>query len=243
MKTIRQAQVKQLSLVLPIHNHADFVEKVIKKTDRVLADAGLDFELILVENGSTDGSLAVCQKLSLENKRIKVLRTQAGYGRAIIKGLKNSKGAIVGYSEANGLIYPNVIPYLVWLLEDGHCDLAKGLRIERESTFRAVQSKIYNALANLMFGLSLKDANTCPKLFPRSYLNIFKLEHPQSFIDLEIMIKAKELGLKIFEVPIPYLARAGGKSLTNWGTAWQFISNMVSWRFSKLGTWRSKVKK
>lgn len=235
--------MKQLSLVLPIHNHADFLDKVVKKTERVLADAGLDFELLLVENGSTDSSYKICKQLADQSRRIKVLRTQAGYGRAIIAGLKQAKGKIVGYSEANGLIYPNVIPYLVWLIEDGHCDFAKGLRIERESRFRGIQSRIYNAVANLMFNLGLADANTCPKVFPREYFKKFNLEHPQSFIDLEIMIKAQDLGVKIFEVPIPYLPRAGGRSLTNWRTAWQFISNMMIWRFWKLKRWQKSLKK
>lgn len=234
--------MKQLSLVLPIHNHADFLEKVVEKTERVLADAGLDFELILVENGSTDSSYDVCKQLARRSNRIKVLRTQSGYGRAIIAGLKKAHGRLVGYSEANGLIYPNVIPYLVWLIEDGHCDLAKGLRVERESAFRAIQSKIYNLAANLMFNLGLKDINTCPKVFPRGYLGKFKLEHPRSFIDLEIMLKASVLGLRVFEVPIPYLSRVGGRSLTNWRTAWQFIVNMVAWRFWKLNQWRKSIK-
>ena len=228
---------RELSLVLPIHNHADFLEEVINHTEKVLADAGLDFEMILAENGSTDGSWAVCKKLARQSKRIKVLRTQAGYGRAIIAGLKKAKGKLVGYTEANGLIYPNVIPYLVWLIEDGHCDLAKGLRIQRETRFRAVQSKIYNWLVNLLFNLHLADTNTCPKVFPRGYLKQFKLEHPRSFIDLEIMFKSDAMGLRVLEVPIPYLPRAGGRSMTNWRTIVQFFGNMLSWRFWKLRKW------
>jgi len=235
--------MKQLSVVLPVHNHGDFLQKVINHTERVLADAGLDFELILVENGSTDDSWEVCQHLARQNKRVKILRTPVGYGRAIIAGLKQAKGKLVGYTEANGLIYPNVIPYLVWLIEDGHCDFAKGLRVERESKFRAIQSKIYNFFANLMFNLGLGDVNTCPKIFPRQYLRKLQLEHPRSFIDLEIMVKANELGMKIFEVSIPYLSRAGGKSLTNWRTVWQFVSNMLIWRFWKLRQWQNKLKK
>lgn len=230
--------MRQLSVVLPIYNHADFLEKVITQVESVLQKASIDFELLLVENGSTDSSWEVCQRLSQKSERVIALQSAAGYGRAIITGLNQAKGKIVGYSEANGLIYPNVIPYLVWLIEDGHCDFAKGLRIKRESTFRFVQSKIYNCISNLAFHLHLRDSNTCPKLFPREYLQKFNLENQRSFIDLEIMIKAKFLGMNILEVPIPYVPRAGGESLTNWKTVFQFVSGICIWRFSKLRKWK-----
>lgn len=230
--------MKQLSVVLPIHNHADFLERVITQVENILQEASIDFELLLVENGSTDSSWEVCQRLSQQSERIIALQTSPGYGRAIIAGLKRATGTIVGYSEANGLIYPNVIPYLVWLIEDGHCDFAKGLRIKRETTFRSVQSKVYNFIANVAFHLHLSDSNTCPKLFPREFLEKFNLENQRSFIDLEIMIKAKYLGMNILEVPIPYVPRAGGKSLTSWKTIFQFVSGIFTWRFSKLRQWK-----
>lgn len=233
--------MRQLSIILPIYNHADFLEKVITQVANVLQKASIDFELILVENGSTDGSWEVCQQLAQKSDRVIALQTLPGYGKAIIAGLNKADGKIVGYSEANGLIYPNVIPYLVWLIEDGHCDFAKGSRMKRETRFRAIQSKIYNSLANFVFHLHLSDSNTCPKLFPKSYLKKFNLENQRSFIDLEIMIKAKALGMKIFEVPIPYVPRAGGRSLTNWKTIFQFLSGIWSWRISKLRKWKKSL--
>ncbi|MBI3495370.1 glycosyltransferase family 2 protein [Candidatus Berkelbacteria bacterium] len=235
--------MKQLSLVLPIYNHADSLERIITKTKQVLKDAGIDYEIILVENGSTDNSYRVCQALTRKDRNIITFKTKPGYGRAIIAGLARARGSIVGYSEANGLIYPNVIPYLVWLIEDDHCDLAKGLRVQRETRYRAIQSRIYNFLVNLLFGLGLDDTNTCPKLFRRELIKTFKLESQRSVIDLEIPLKARALGLRIFEIPIPYLPRLSGKSLTSIKTVWQFVSEMLAWRVYKLSRWQRSMQK
>jgi hypothetical protein len=97
---------------------------------------------------------------------------------------------------------------------------------------RKVVSVAYNALANLAYGgLGSIDINGTPKIFPRAYLARMRLESRDWFLDPEIMIKAKRLGLDVFEMNVLAHMREGGTSNVRMGTCWEFVKNLVRWRF------------
>ena len=85
------------SLVLPTQNQAGIIEAVVKAIVKTLAANKIHYEVILVENGSTDATATVLQKLAAKNKRIRATASPSGYGRAVIHGLNRARGQYVAY--------------------------------------------------------------------------------------------------------------------------------------------------
>ncbi|MBU1085628.1 glycosyltransferase family 2 protein, partial [Patescibacteria group bacterium] len=201
-----------LSIVLPVQNEAEFVSRVIMEIEAMLTQSKIDYELVVVENGSTDESLAVLKKLALINPRVKVGVSSPGYGRAVVYGLNQAKGEYLSYMPSDGQVDIRVIPRLVELVKTNKYDLVKVYRISRESLVRKYVSWMFNQLAKSVFGLRVKDINASPKVFKSGELRKLNLKSKDSFLDTELLIKAKKFDWKIKEVPMENLKRVGGKS-------------------------------
>lgn len=230
-----------LSLVLPIHNQVETIVSVANDISKVLNRAKIDYEIILVENGSTDGTLRVLKTLAKKNKRCRVLIAPKGYGSAVLAGLAQTKGKYVAYMPSDGQLSPVVLPKLLALVQSGKCDMAKIRRVNRESTVRLIRSKVFNLLTTLLFGdFKIKDINGSPRIFSRSLLKKLNLTYRDSFIDTEFAVKARQLKLRIIEVEVKNLPRLGGKSTVGVHTVLEFLRNLIIYRFSGLrqGNWR-----
>ncbi len=224
--------MRELSLILPVLNEADFIDRVVDDVLHVLGKSGIDFELILAENGSTDRSLEVLKKISSKNERVQVcVAPHKGWGIALLTGFKIAEGEYIGHMPSDGQIDPGVIPG-IWRRCKADT-IAKVHRVERENFLRVVNSKVYNLLANILFGVRTFDINGCPKIYPRGMVEQMKLVSRDSFIDLEMMIKARKWGYKIREVSTISHMRVGGKSNTNWRTVIEFLKNMFNYKFGK----------
>lgn len=223
------------SLVLPIHNQADIIEKVVKDIEKVLKKEKIDFELLLVENGSTDETLSTLKKLAKRNSRRRVLVAPKGYGSAVLAGLKKAQGTYVGYMPSDGQLAPDVLPKLLKLVEIGMFDLAKIRRVNRETVWRTWRSKIFNFLTNRLYGnLRMWDINGSPRVFRRSLLRKLRLQSLDSFIDVEFAVKAKRLSLRIIEIPVANLPRLGGKSTVGLATILEFLRHLFTYRPSAM---------
>lgn len=219
------------SLVLPIHNQAETIATVVKDIERVLEKDKIDFELVLVENGSTDETLPILSKLAKSSSRRQVLVAPMGYGSAVIAGLREARGNYVGYMPSDGQLSPDVLPKLLKLVELDICDVAKIRRVNRESTIRFIRSRIFNWLARIVLGnLRVWDINGSPRVFKRSQLEQMRLTYKDSFIDTEFAVKARHLNLRIIEIPVANLPRLGGKSTVGLHTILEFLRNLILYR-------------
>lgn len=221
----------ELSLVLPVLNEEDIIEKVVLDIVRALDAAKIDYEILMVENGSDDRSLDVLKALEKKDPRLKALvAPKRGWGIAILTGHKSAKGTFVSHMPSDGQIDPGVLPPLLEKIRAKAADIVKIKRVTRENVLRTVNSWCFNKFATLLFWLGVKDANGCPKMYPYRLLEAVKLRSEDSFIELELLVKARRLGLSIYELGTPGLERAGGKSNTNIWTVLEFIRNMIRFR-------------
>lgn len=233
----------QLSLVLPIHNQEDIINKVVKDVIKVLKNSRIDFELILVENGSTDNTFKVIESISNTNPRIKAIKAKKGYGSAIIRGLSIAKGKYVSYMPSDGQLDPLLLPKLFKIIKTEKYDLVKIKRITRESQIRKYRSLIFNILTRLLFKIKVKDINGSPRIFLKNWLPILKMRSRDSFIDAEMAIKAYYLGWKIKEIRALTLPRLGGKSTVNIKTVIEFLKNLIHYKRSRdLKFWTNTVR-
>lgn len=226
----------KFSLVILAYNEGASIEFVVKSVTPVIRKMESSFELVVVDNGSTDNTAEVLENLKREVPELKVVKVfpNQGYGNGVLVGWRNSSGEVLGFMHADGQADLESIPTLYRKLVSESLDFCKAVRIERkESFFRIIQSVVYNNLFRLFFGGRYRDINGTPKIFRRGFYERLHLSSRDWFLDPEIMIKAMRVGTKIGEVEISWDSRKGGPSHVSLFTALEFIKNMMKYKFFK----------
>ena len=234
--------------MIPFYNEEKNLQKVVVGLVNNLETASIDYELILVNNGSGDRSPEILEALAKEKpNRIKVVHVAAnqGYGWGIINGLQNANGHYVGYLGGDGQIRPEDAIRVCQEIEGGICDLVKAKRVSREDGLRRkIYSFVFNHLFWIIFGVGSLDVNGTPKVFHKDWLGRFGLTAKDWFVDAEIMIKATYLGLKVREVPVEFLRREEGRSHVRVTTILEFARNMIDYRLgSEMREWKQRALK
>ena len=231
-----EAQVPDFSLVIPCYNEQDGIANTATRLASEFRLHQIDFELILVDNGSNDRTGAVIDHLTAEGWPIRkvVVAENQGYGHGVIAGLKASRGRWVGFSCADEQVEAQDVCKLYSLAAKS--STPKLFKVRRrfrlDGTFRRIVSSSYNLLTTLMFGnLGSMDLNANPKLMPREYVEAMNLVSRDWFLDAEIMIKARAMGLPVLELNVFSLMRAEGASNVKPTTCLEFLSNLWSHRF------------
>lgn len=221
------------SVIIPAYNEADNLRVLLPKLDAALKTLGKTYEIIVVDNASTDTTQAVLQALSAEQPAVRsIYEKEKGFGNALLAGFKSAQGQVIGYIHAdNQMESDDLIKIYEKLTRDG-LKVCKATRLDRhDGAVRWVISKCYNLLFRLMFGVKLLDINGSPKLFTRDFYNQAQLESRDWFIDPEIVIKAQKLGVPMGEVGIHTKPRPHGASQVRFQTLFEFFKNMIHyWR-------------
>lgn len=221
-----------LSLTLPIHNEEDIIEKVVEEVIQSLNKCKITYEILLIENGSKDKSLEKLVILSKKHKNVRYYISPQGYGSAILKGLKESKGRYVGYMPSDGQVDLSILQKLINNVS--RYDLVKVKRVTRENFGRTLISLTFNLTIAILFNSRLLDINGDPRIFSRKELKTLKLKSKDSFIDAEFTIKLSKLNWSVLEIPIKNIERYGGKSTRHFGTFIEFFKNIIEYKFSPI---------
>jgi glycosyltransferase involved in cell wall biosynthesis len=208
-----------VSVILPVYNQADHVEHIVDSYLAALDNLKQSIEIILVVNASSDGSLERCQALANSCPSLKVLNNnQPGWGRAVRTGLAEAKGGLLCYTNsARTSSYALALHIMLALANPGL--VIKANRRLRHPFLRRIGSVLYNVQCRTLFDLPVWDVNGTPKVFSREALDILDLKENGDLIDLEFIVRCKQVGLQILEVPIVSTVRHGGESTTNWVSA------------------------
>lgn len=208
-----------LSAVVPCYNEeknlpllADSFEKALRAEI-----SKNDFELILVNNGSTDNSKQVLEKIAKEYKfvRLAVVQKNIGYGHGIMTGLKAAKGDVLAFTHADLQCDPCDVAraYDIFQKSENKRILVKGNRKGRFSVLTA----FFHLISDVLFLRHFNDINGQPKLFSKDILQAFK-NPPKGFhLDFYIQYKAKKHGYKIVSFPVKFGVRKYGYS--KWATS------------------------
>jgi glycosyltransferase involved in cell wall biosynthesis len=230
-----------ISLVLPAYNEAAGLQDVAEGLMLALDQAAISYELILVDNGSSDGTGGIIDSLVRQDVRVKKVHVlvNQGFGYGILCGLQATMGNLIGYMGSDGQVAPDDVAKVYELLRSQQdCDIAKVRRdIRGDGLLRKLQSRVFNALLRIFFGIRSQDVNGSPKIMRRTVLTRLNLQSKDWFIDAEVMIKASKLGLRVAEHSISFHARAEGKSNVNTVTIFEFLRNMVRYRWKEMKLW------
>jgi dolichol-phosphate mannosyltransferase len=225
-----------VSIVLPVHNQADHIAQVVDEYEASLGRGELDFELILVENGSRDQSLAVCRQLADADGAVRVVHSrEGGWGRAVRLGLAAANGDILCYANSARTSAADLLLLVLYGFANPQA-VVKPHRRSRDSWSRRIGSLLYNMEARLLFDLPTWDINATPKVFHRDLYSQLDLHSVGDLIDLEVYVQCKALNRSVLEVPIYARHRFGGTSTTTYASAVRlYIGAYRNWQRARRG--------
>ena len=231
------------SIVVPLYNEEACAGRTIQGLVDALEARWTDrYELILVINGSTDGTVAICEDFAARYAQVRTVRfaKNQGYGGGILGGFAKARGAYCGFTCGDGQAPPEVLTMLMTEIAQSGFDVVKAIRVNRrDGLARHVQSTVYNWFFRWLFQIPAHDINAMPKLMRREVYYRLALESTDWFIDAEIMIKAHHGGWRIREVAAEYRGRIGGASTVRLGTCFEFLVNAVRILWSgKFKVWK-----
>jgi glycosyltransferase involved in cell wall biosynthesis len=227
-----------VSIVLPVYNQADHIERVVAEYDDALALAlKVEREFVLVVNGAGDDSYERCCRIAEARPHLRVVRSEPpGWGGAVRQGLAHARGDIICYTNSARTSAHDLAMVILYAALDHHV-VVKASRKIRESGLRRFGSLLYNLECRALFDLANWDVNGTPKAFPREFAKLLALSRSDDLIDLEFNIICRREQYPLIEVPIFSRLRHGGKSTTNLGTAWQMYWGALRlWRERKRAT-------
>lgn len=208
----------KLSVLIPVYNEEKTIGAIIAKLDRV----GLDKELIIVDDGSSDGTKEILRKLSEGGRRDIIIKTHPknrGKGAAIRTALAEATGDLVVVQDADLEYDPNDFPRLIEPILSGRTEVVYG---SRNLSLNKKGRKLYelggiflSKLANLLYGLNITDEATCYKVFTAAAIKGLDLRCEKFEFCPEVTAKLAKKKYKIIEVPISYYPRdrSAGKKL------------------------------
>lgn len=208
------------TLILPIHNQADHIARVVHGFLADFAKLERPVELVLVPNGCRDASVEICQQLAAAHPdQVQVVAIeQGGWGRAINAGLAAARGEVVGYTNS-ARTRPEVATLMIAYAIAYPNTVLKATRRVRESAVRRAGSVLYNFECRRLFDLATWDIDGTPKFFPRSFQHLWRLDSEAELYDLELMRACRYAGYPMIEIPIFSTERFGGKSTTSYKSA------------------------
>ncbi len=205
-----------VSLVIPMFNEEENIEHAIACAAEALEGCSDDWEVLIVDDASTDRSAGIVERLALADRRIRLLRHAANrkLGATLRTGYAAAIKSLVVYMDADLPFDPHVIGRAVQALRVTRSDMVAGYRLDRtaEGFRRTVYSYLYNTLIGLLFGWPHRDINFSFKLMRREVLQAVELRSEGSLIDAELIVKAKNLGFVIQQLGLDYFPRTRGLS-------------------------------
>lgn len=211
----RQKGLSQLSLsfVFPMYNEIENIEPCVKGAMAIGEQLKCDYEIIVVDDASVDGSGILADELAHQYPVIKVFHHPVNrkLGGALKTGFANATKQYILYMDSDlPLDFDEVCKAIPKI---GGAEMLIGYRLSRaESLRRTFISKIYNLMVRSCFGLKVRDVNFSFKLFKREILQQIRLQSEGSFIDAELLIEVYRRGYRIAEIGLEYYPRVAGES-------------------------------
>lgn len=201
-------KLTSVSILIPAYNDSQTITKVISESVRAAKAVTRKFEIIVINDKSSDDTGEILNKLAKKIKELKVIHhpVNLGYGGTIKDLYYAAKNEWFFTCPGDDQIPPMELVKLAKHANDA--DIILGQRVNRQDPpARLRQSKIYNFILNIFFGINIRDVNTV-RLMKQNLMESIKLTSKSAFVDAEMIIRAENLNLKIAEIPIDHKERA-----------------------------------
>lgn len=203
-----------ISAFFPCFNDAGSIGLLVKDVETTLKKMAVDYEIIVVDDGSGDESKKILAKLSAEINSLKLVfhEENRGYGGALKSGFSMASKDYVFYTDGDGQYDAKELTKLHEKLDSGIA-VVQGYKIKRfDPWYRLVLGKIYHHVAKLFFGLKVKDVDCDFRLVSKKALNSIDLKYDSGVVCVELVKKLQDAGFKFAEVGIHHYPRLYGHS-------------------------------
>ena len=227
--------MKKISILIPVYNEVGTLDPILKKVEN--ADfCGMEKEIILIDDYSTDGTRDIYQKLPY---KVFYHDYNQGKGAALRTGFKNATGDIIVIQDADLEYEPSDYSPLIKLILDGHADVCYGTRLAGGKPSRSFMfthllgNKFLSLLTNILYGSTLTDMETCYKAFKADFIKDIEIKSNRFDFEPEITAKVLKRGARLYELPVSYYGRefSEGKKIT-WKDGFHAIIALVKYRFT-----------
>jgi glycosyltransferase involved in cell wall biosynthesis len=225
----------KLSIVIPVYNEKNTVKNVIRRVQEV--DAGMEKEIIIVDDGSNDGTQEILKNMNQPNVKVVFHSKNQGKGAALHTGFAKAQGDIILIQDADLEYDPKEYTRLLKPILDGRADAVYGSRFlggpHRVLFFwHYIGNKFLTTLSNMLSNLNLSDMETCYKVFKKEILDRITLKSKRFGFEPEITIKLAKQKARIYEVPISYSGRdySEGKKI-GWKDGLAAIFHIIRFKF------------
>ena len=212
---------RKLSVFFPMWNEEAYIERALDAAAtecRRLIDDGeiLDYELIVVDDASTDHTAKIADEIAAADAHVRVVHHPVNrkLGGSMKTGFASATGDLVLYSDADLPFDMTEVSRAVHLMRYYEADIVSAFRFDRtgEGSVRTIYTFFYNFLIRRLFGVRMRDINFAFKLCRTSIFEHISLHSEGSFIDAELIIRAKKLGYQVIQFGVDYFPRTRGES-------------------------------
>ncbi len=203
-----------ISAFFPAFNDENTIGDIIQNTAALLPTLTDDYEIVVVNDGSVDGTGRLLNELARRYPFLKVIHhgVNRGYGAALITGFSNCSKDLIFYTDGDGQYDVREL-HRLWDSLGTTVDIANGYKISRsDPRYRIITGNLYRRLMRFLFGLRVRDVDCDFRLFRRSLLRDMSLTFDSGMICVEMMRKVQDLGCQLVEVPVHHYARLHGSS-------------------------------
>jgi glycosyltransferase involved in cell wall biosynthesis len=221
----------QCSVVVPLYNESAVVDELYQRLTYTMKDAGLSYELVLVDDGSQDDTLEKLKKLSQTDEHVTIVELRRNFGQtpALAAGFDYARGQIIVSMDGDLQHRPEEIPQFLEKIDEGY-DVVSGWREQRVDNFimRRLPSKAANWIASKISGVDIHDFGTTFKAYRRETIDQLKLYgEMHRFIPALLSFS----GAKIIEIPIKNIQRPQGKSNYGISRTFRVALDLITLRF------------
>jgi glycosyltransferase involved in cell wall biosynthesis len=220
-----------ISVTVPFFNEENNVRPLYSQLKEVLEKENLNYEIIFVDDGSTDGTLKALKEIHHENRKVRVIKLRKNFGQtaALSAGFDHAQGEIIVSMDGDLQHNPRDLPKLLKKIEEGY-DMVSGWREERKDPFftRKLPSRVANWLIHLISGVDIHDFGTTFKAYRREIIKNIRL---YGELHRFIPALASQLGASITEVPIENIPRRHGKSSYNLSRTIRVVFDLITVKF------------
>jgi glycosyltransferase involved in cell wall biosynthesis len=237
---VDQPAFQKLSVFYPMWNEEAYIERALafgrRACEQLIAAGDIaDYELIVVDDASTDRTGEIADRIAADDPRVRVVHHERNrkLGGAMKTGFAAATGDLVLYTDADLPFDMSELPRAVRLMREYDVDIVSAYRFDRtgEGSLRAIYTFVYNALIKVLFGVRVRDINFAFKLCRRRIFDHVTLRSEGSFIDAELVIRATRLGYEILQMGVDYFPRTRGQStLSSPGVIVTIVREMLQLR-------------
>ncbi len=220
----------ELSVVVPVHNEQENVTPLVERLKAVLEQYGRSYEIIFVDDGSSDGTFEALRAVHESDPSLRIVRFTRNYGQtpALVAGFDHARGKVVVAMDGDLQFHPEDLPRIVDKLAEGY-DIVSGCRDRsNDPATRSLPSRAANMMMVYVSGVQMRDFGSTFKAYRREML-----QHLRLYGELHRFIPAlaRRYGARMVEVPVQWSQRVHGKSHYGLSRTWRVFLDMIAVKF------------